>query len=214
MRIRLVLADDHTLVRTGIRSLLERISGIEVVGEADDGADALELVERLKPDVLLADISMREVTGLDAAAVLAARHPQIKTIILSMHRNEEYVAQALRAGCAGYLLKDAAAIELDLAIDAVARGEIYLSPAVSRAVVDKFVALKTDRDADVLTPRQRQVLKLIAEGQSTKQIAQTLEVSAKTVETHRAKVMERLGIHDVAGLVKYAIRTGVITPEV
>lgn len=214
--LRVVIADDHTLVRAGIRSLLERDDRVEVVGECDDGRQALAMIEEQRPDLLLADIAMRGLNGLETAAVVAERFPEVKVIILSMHRNEEYVIQALRAGCAGYLVKDAAASELDLAIDAVRRGEMYLSPSISRQVVDGYLARSgaTGRaDRDALTPRQRDVLKLIAEGKSTKQIAATLSLSIKTVETHRAGLMDRLDIHDVQGLVKYAMRLGLIPPE-
>lgn len=214
--LRVVIADDHVLVRAGIRSLLERDDQVQVVGECDDGLQALAMIGEQRPDLLLADIAMRGLNGLETAAAVAERFPDVKVIILSMHRNEEYVVQALRAGCAGYLVKDAAASELDLALDAVRRGEMYLSPSISRQVVDGYLARggATGRaDRDPLTPRQRDVLKLIAESRSTKQIAAMLSLSVKTVETHRAKLMERLDIHDVQGLVKYAMRVGLIPPE-
>lgn len=214
--LRVVIADDHVLVRAGIRSLLERDDRVKVVGECDDGLQALAMIGEQRPDLLLADITMRGLNGLETAAAIADQFPEVKVIILSMHRNEEYVIQALRAGCAGYLVKDAAASELGLALDAVRRGEMYLSPSISRQVVDGYLArsgaaVRSDRDP--LTPRQRAVLRLIAEGKSTKQIAATLDLSVKTVETHRAKLMERLDIHDVQGLVKYAMRQGLIPPE-
>lgn len=214
--LRVVIADDHVLVRAGIRSLLERDDQVQVVGECDDGLQALAMIGEQRPDLLLADIAMRGLNGLETAAAVAERFPDVKVIILSMHRNEEYVVQALRAGCAGYLVKDAAASELDLALDAVRRGEMYLSPSISRQVIDGYLARggATGRaDRDPLTPRQRDVLKLIAESRSTKQIAAMLSLSVKTVETHRAKLMERLDIHDVQGLVKYAMRVGLIPPE-
>jgi DNA-binding NarL/FixJ family response regulator len=214
--MRIILADDHVLVRSGIRSLLEKIPRVEVVGEADNGVQALELVEALRPDVLLADIAMRELNGLQTAASVAKNFPDVKVIILSMHKNEEYVIQALGAGCVGYLLKDSAAIELDLALDAVGRGETYLSPSISRTVIDGYlsrVAGGYRTPLDPLTPRQLEVLKLVAEGKSTKQVAAALGVSAKTAEAHRGAIMRRLGIHDVAGLVKYALRQGVTSQE-
>ena len=212
---RILLADDHTLVRAGIRSLLEKMPGVEVVGEAGDGREALALLEVLRPDILLIDIAMPGLNGLETAARVADGFPQIKIIILSMHANEEYVVEALRAGAAGYLLKDSATIELERAIEAVDRGETYLSPPVSRTVIHGYLGRVTAPDgteAHALTPRQLQILKLVAEGQSTKEIAFALNLSVKTVETHRARLMERLGIHDVPGLVRYAMRIGLIPP--
>jgi DNA-binding NarL/FixJ family response regulator len=211
--IRIVLADDHTLVRAGVRSLLEDMSGVQVVGEANNGLDAIAQVAAHQPDILLVDIAMPGLNGLEAAARIAKESPDVRIIILSMHSSEEYVMQAFRAGVAGYLLKDSAAVELGLALDAVAHGATYLSPAISRSVIDGYLSRVSGSDrksADPLTPRQREILKLIADGQSTKEMALTLGVSIKTIETHRAQVMERLGIHDVAGLVKYAMRTGLI----
>ena len=213
--MRLLLADDHTLFREGVRSLLSRIADVTVVAEAGDGRDALELIERHRPDVALLDITMPGMNGLEVAARTARSSPKTRVVILSMHANEAYVAQALRAGIAGYLLKDAAATELEAALRAVTRGETYLSPAISRQVVDGFLG-KAHPEADPLaglTARQREILQLIAEGKSTKEIAAALEVGVKTVETHRAKLMERLGIHDVAGLVRFAIRSGMISPD-
>ncbi|MEQ1911442.1 MAG: response regulator transcription factor [Vicinamibacterales bacterium] len=214
--VRVFLTDDHTLVRAGIRALLEIMSGVEVVGEADDGIETLALIETLHPDILLVDIAMRGLNGLETAARVSAEHPEVKVIILSMHANEEYVMQALLAGAAGYLLKDSATIELELAIEAVRYGKTYLSPAISRTVIDNYLARVSGANrtaADLITPRQRQVLTLVAEGKSTKEIAFALHLSTKTVETHRAQVMERLNIHDVVGLVRYAMRHGLIPPE-
>lgn len=214
--LKILLADDHTLVRAGIRSLLEKMPGVEVVGEACDGREALALLEALQPDILLIDIAMPGLNGLETAAHVADEFPRIKLIILSMHANEEYVVQALRAGALGYLLKDSATIELALAIEAVARGETYLSPPVSHTVIDGYlgrVSAAGGTVAHALTPRQLQILKHLAEGRSAKEIAFELNLSVKTVETHRAQVMERLGIHDVPGLVKYAMRIGLIPHE-
>lgn len=211
--IRVLLADDHALVRAGIRALLERLPGVEVVGEAAGGVEALALAKSLQPDVLLLDIAMGGMNGLEAAAGMASEFPRIRIIILSMHANEEYVIRALRAGAVGYLLKESATIELELAIQAVGRGETYLSPAISRTVIDGYLARVSGGSAGLahpLTPRQLQILRHLAEGQSTKEIALTLGVSVKTVETHRAQLMERLGIRDVPGLVKYAMRIGLI----
>jgi DNA-binding NarL/FixJ family response regulator len=220
--IRVLLADDHTLVRAGIRALLQNLGGIQVVAEADDGREALRLIERLRPDVVLMDIAMPGLNGLEAAARATKEFPQVRVIILSMHANEEYVLQALRAGAAGYLLKGARTLELELAVTSVARGEIYLSPAASKHVVLDYVQRSGGetsgggweaRSPERLTPRQREILQLIAEGHTTKEIAGQLSISVKTVEMHRAQLMDRLGIHDVAGLVRYAIRMGLIAPD-
>ena len=212
--IRVLLADDHSLVRAGIRSLLGAMVEVEVIAEAASGEEALELAARVKPDVVLMDIAMKGITGLEAAARLHERHPTIRVVILSMHSGEEYVLQALRAGAAGYLLKDAATGELELALRSVMRGESWLSPAVSRQVVEGYVQRSGSEAApEVLTARQREVLRLIAVGKSTKEIAFLLNLSVKTVETHRSQIMERLGIRDLAGLVRYALRTGLVPPD-
>ncbi len=212
--LRIVLVDDHALVRAGMRALLASFPDFEVVGETDDGAAAVELAGRLHPNVVLMDIAMHGLNGLDATARIRNQYPEVRVIILSMHANEEYVFQALRAGASGYLLKDSATSELEFAVRAVSRGETYLSPPISKAVVDGYVQrMISDQPLDLLTPRQREILQLIAEGKTTKEIAQLLTLSAKTVEMHRAQLMERLDIHDVAGLVRYALRTGVISDE-
>jgi DNA-binding NarL/FixJ family response regulator len=213
--IRALLADDHTLVRAGIRGLLQGLPGVEVVGEAEDGHEALRLAEVLRPDVVLLDIGMPGLNGLEVAGRLAALDPSIRVLILSMHTSEEYVLRALRAGCAGYLLKRSAVSELEVAVRAVARGETYLSPAVSKQVVDDYVG-RTGGAADpidALTPRQREILQLVAEGNTSKEIAERLGLSFKTVEAHRAQIMERLGVRDLAGLVRFAVRVGLVAPE-
>ncbi len=210
--IRVVVAEDHALVRAGICSLLEKLPGVEVVGEATDGREALELLKTQSPHVALLDISMPGMNGLEAAARAARRFPATRVILLSMHANEEYVHQALKAGAAGYLLKDAGAAELELAVRAVARGDTYLSPAISKQVVSDYVR-RTGAETtslQALTPRQREILQLIAEGHTTKEIARKLDLGVKTIETHRAALMRRLDIHDVAGLVRYAIRSGLV----
>jgi len=211
---RVLLADDHALVRVGIRSLLSTIAGFDVVGEAGTGHEALELADKLRPHVVLIDIAMPGINGLDATARLVERHPEVRVIILSMHASEEYALQALRAGAAGYLLKDADLLELERAIVAVTRGETYLSPAISKHVIADYKRRVAEQPEpiDRLTPRQREVLRLIAEGLSTKEIAFKLGLSVKTVETHRAQLMERLEIRDVAGLVRFAIRSGLVDP--
>jgi len=212
--LRVLLVDDHALVRAGMRSLLQDLPDVEVVAEAGDGAEALAAAERERPDVVLMDIAMKGMNGLEAAARLRERLPGVKVIILSMHTSEEYVLLALRAGAAAYLIKDSATSELELALKCVMRGETYLSPAISRQVVDGYVQrVGASAGPEPLTPRQREVLKRIAEGRSTKEIAFELNLSVKTVETHRAQIMERLGIRDVAGLVRYAMRAGLVPPE-
>ncbi|MFQ4137361.1 response regulator [Nodosilinea sp. PGN35] len=213
--IQLVIADNHTLVRAGFRSLVEELDGIEVIGEAENGRDTLQLVETLRPQIVLMDIAMPEMNGLEATARISREFPQVRVLILSMHANEEYVYQALRSGASGYLLKDSGTEELDLALRAIARGETYLCPAVSKYVVSDYVRrLGQDQNPlDQITPRQREILQLIAEGKSTKDIADLLYISTKTVETHRTQLMDRLDIHDIAGLVRYAIRTGLVVLE-
>ena len=213
--MRVILADDHTLFRAGIKSILERVGGVTVVAESGDGREALEMVEKHRPDVALLDITMPGLNGLEVAGRVAGVSPNTKVVILSMHANEGYVAQALRAGVAGYLLKDAAARDLESALKTVLRGDTYLSPSISKQVVEMF--LRSDEPAtdplSGLTARQREILQLIAEGRSTKEIASDLGVSVKTVETHRAQLMERLDIHDIPGLVRFAIRAGLVSPD-
>lgn len=215
---RILLADDHTLVRAGIRSLLEKLTGIEIVAEASNGRAVLEWIQNHALDLILMDIMMPELNGIETARYIAKYFPKLRVIILSMYANEEYIAHALQAGAAGYLLKDAATAELELAIRAVTRGETYLSPPISKHAVEEYlerVNRSQQSDSAVpspferLTPRQRQILQLIAEGHTMQDIANKLRVSVKTVETHRAQLMARLGIYDLAGLVRYAIRTGI-----
>jgi DNA-binding NarL/FixJ family response regulator len=210
-----LLAEDHALVRAGFRALLENLPGIQVVAEAGDGREALRLIETHRPNVVLMDITMPGLNGLEAAARVASEFPYVHVIILSMHANEEYVLQALRAGAAGYLLKDADPAELEMAVTAVARGETYLSPPVSKRVIADYVRRVGDESSSLvrLTPRQREVLQLITEGHTTREIARILDVSVKTVETHRTQLMERLDIHDIAGLVRYAIGVGLVSLE-
>ncbi len=213
--IRVMLADDHLLVRAGLRKLLESIPHVEVVAEADDGLALVTLAAQLQPDVVLMDIAMPGLNGLEATGRLQKALPNTRVLILSMHQNEEYVRQALRHGAAGYLLKDAAPAELELAIRAVLRGETFLSPAVSKGVLSDYVQRLRgeDQPGELLTPRQREVLQLVAEGHSTKEIARRLDLSVKTVDTHRSQLMKQLDIHEVAGLVRYAMRMGLISPH-
>lgn len=213
--IRVLIADDHALFRAGIRALLRDFEGIEVVGEAADGRETLLLLESLRPDVILMDLMMPGLNGLEATARIKVEHPGVNVVVLSMNAAEEFVLPALRAGANGYLLKNVPPEELELAIRAAGRGENYLTPAVSRQVVDEYRRLSLDRADSLLrlTPRQREVLQLVAEGQTTKEIANRLGVSHKTIETHRAQLMDVLGIHDIASLTRYAIRKGLVNPD-
>lgn len=213
--IRVLLADDHALMRKGFRTLLEGLGGVEVVAEADDGWKALLLLEQHRPDVAFVDISMPGLNGLEVAARVRDDLPEVRVIILSMHASEEYVLRAMRAGAAGYLLKSSDIAELDLALKAVARGETYLSPPISRALVDDYLRRSSGQELPLerLTPRQREVLQAVAEGSTTQQIALALNISPKTVETHRTQLMERLGIHNVPELVRFAVRVGLIRPD-
>ena len=213
--IRVVLADDHALVRAGIRALLEKLPGIEVVGEADNGRQALELVRKSAPNLILLDISMAELGGLEVLPRIVKDFPGVKVLILSGHANEEYVLRALRSGAAGYMLKDAATAELQLAIDSVIQDKTYLSPSISRTVIDSYLERVGGpfSPLEQLTPRQREILQLIAEGKNTKEIAHTLGISVKTVEAHRLQLMARLSIHDLPGLVRYAVRSGLVSAE-
>ena len=221
--IRVLLVDDHLLVRAGLRTLLEQMPGTGVVGEASNGREALDLIKANPPDVVLMDITMAEMNGLVATAQITHDFPHVRILMLSMHATKEYVTQALQAGASGYLLKDAAPTELELAIRSVMRGEKYLSPAVSTHVIADYLQrasggttnrAATERSSITpLTLRQREILQLIAEGNTTKEIAAKLTLSVKTVETHRTQLMERLDIHDIAGLVRYAIRIGLVTPD-
>jgi DNA-binding NarL/FixJ family response regulator len=210
--IRVLLVDDHALVRAGIRSLLEKLAGMEVIAEAGDGLEALRLVAEYHPQVVLMDIAMPDLNGLEATRRLAQDAPDVPVIILSIYSDEEHVYQALQAGASGYLLKDAAIEELEMAIRAVAQGGTYLSPPISRPVIMEYVRRTNARPGatERLSPRQAQILKLIAEGHSMKQIALQLGISVKTVETHRSALMARIGIRDIAGLVRYALKNGLI----
>lgn len=207
-----LLADDHGLVRAGIRSLLENIDNIEVVAETGDGRQVLRLVKERKPRLALLDIAMPSLNGLEAATRIHRDFPETSVIMLSMHSNEEYVLQALRAGASGYLVKDAATAELEIALRSVINGKTYLSPSISKTLIDEYLdnSAKARSPLERLTPRQREILQMVAEGKTTRMIAETLSVSVKTVETHRAQLMDRLEIRDIPGLVRYAIRTGLV----
>lgn len=214
--IRILLADDHDLVRAGLRALLEHITDFTVVGEANNGREALQKTGELHPDVVLMDIAMPELNGLDATAKIAAAFPAVRVLMLSMHAGESYVLSALRAGAAGYVLKNVSTAELEMAIRAGARGDLYLSSGVTRHVVTRCLqGVATELNSLArLTPRQREVLQLTAEGYTAKAIAQKLAISVRTAEAHRAQLMETLNIHDLAGLVRYAIRMGLVSTDV
>jgi DNA-binding NarL/FixJ family response regulator len=213
--IRVVLVDDHALVRRGVRAWLEEAGDIEVVGEAADGERAIELLAAHRPDVLVTDIEMPGMNGLDLTRRVVLEYPDTKVLILSIHKQKEYATKALASGAKGYLLKDAGEGECEAAVRAVFRGESYLSPAVSAHLVAEYTRLAQAEEQSVvsLTPRQREVLQLIAEGLPTKAIAKRLSISAKTVDVHRSQLMERLDIHDVAHLVRYAIRNHLIEAD-
>ena len=208
MPTRILLADDHLVVREGLRSLLEA-AGFKVVGEARDGREALKLARMLEPEVTVMDIGMPGLNGVDACRELLREVPEMRIIVLTVHGEDAYVIEALRSGARGYVLKTQAGSDLVRAIGEVTQGRIYLSPSVSSAVVQAFLAGSTT-PADPLTPREREVLQLVAEGRSTKEVAGILGVSVKTAETHRTRLMTKLDIHHTAGLVHYAIRRGLI----
>lgn len=217
-KIRLLLVDDYSLIRAGMRVLLEETGELAVVAEASDGETALTLIGEHQPDVVLMDIAMPDGDGLAAALRISAEYPAVRVIILSMHASETYVTKALQAGVSGYVMKDAHITELRRAIEAVMAGEIYLTPAISQHVAQvirrlpaQSAALPTPADVEALTARQLQILKLIADGCSTKQIAELLCISVKTVETHRANIMKRLDIYDIASLTRFALREKIIS---
>jgi len=213
-KLRVILADDHVLVRAGIRALIESLPDVEVVGEAGNGLEALELIKKTCPDVALLDIGMPELNGLGATDLVSRDFPEVKVIILSMHHGDEFVMSALRAGAAGYIAKDAATSELGAAIRAVAIGASYLSPAISKTFLARPVGgIGSPFQSEEITARQREVLRLVVEGRTMKEIAGRLGLSVKTVEAHRAQLTERLGIRDVPGLVRYAMRIGLLRAE-
>jgi DNA-binding NarL/FixJ family response regulator len=218
--IRLILADDHLLVRAGVRLLLENLPDFQIIAEADNGISALELIGKHLPDVVLLDIALPGLNGLDVTERVKKQFPSVRVLLLSMHNSEEYVLRAMRLGAAGYLLKDTSPAELEMALRAVARGEAYLSPAISRHVIDGYIqrtssniTTESAADAHHLSPRQQEVLKLIAIGCTTKEIAHRLGITAKTVDAHRTSLMKELDIHEIASLVRYAIRIGLISAE-
>ena len=219
-KVRVLLADDHILMRAGLRKLVDSFEGFSVIAEAGDGREAVQLARELTPDIALLDIAMPKLNGLDATALIVKSAPPTQVVILSMHTAENYVLEALRAGATGYVVKHAAVDELERALRAVQNGERWLSPVVSRYLLDDYLRLvrkETDvqpsAGPELLTPRQREILQLIAEGCTTREMAERLCVSARTVETHRAQIMERLNLHDIASLTRFAIRSGLVDPE-
>jgi len=213
-KIRVLLAEDHTIVRKGLRSLLDGEVGMEVIGEAEDGREAIQMTQQLLPDVVLMDISMPELNGLEATRQIKERFPEVKVLVLTRHADEELVLQILRAGASGYVVKKAAPAELILAIQAVYRGDSFLSPSISRHVIEEYIRkadAMEENSYDRLTDREREVLQLIAEGHPNREIAELLHISVKTVENHRASLMDKLHIYSTAELTRYAIRKGVIS---
>ena len=212
-RVRILLVDDHTLVRAGIRALVETIEGTQVVAEAANGLEGIALAREHRPDLVIMDISMTVLNGIEATEGIVVAAPGAKVLILSMHADEQFVRRAMKAGASGYVVKDSVPMELRLAIEALMRGEVYLSSRVSRHVVSALTKRGGEGQSslEALTLRQREVLQMIAEGKTTREIARALEVSVKTIETHRSAVMARLGIFDVAGLVMFAARNNLVS---
>jgi DNA-binding NarL/FixJ family response regulator len=208
----IVLVDDHALVRAGICNLINQLADFVVVGEASNLLDAMELVRQLRPHVVVTDITLGEENGLDLVPRILAESPRTRVVILSMHASEELVAEALRLGASAYLLKESAPSELEIALHAVTRNENYLSPSVSKKVIDGFLRLTpvADKPLDILTPRQQQILTMIASRKSTKEIAYELDLSEKTIAAHRAQIMERTGVRDLVGLVLWAVKHGLV----
>ncbi len=210
-RLRVFLADDHALLREGLRALLERQPGVQVVGEAGDGREAVERIEALLPDVVVMDIAMPGLNGLEATRRIRKSLPRTKVLVLSQYDDQEYVYELLKAGASGYVLKASAATDLLRALEAIGRGEVYLNPAVAGRVVEGYVGKTPELPAPAtLTSREREVLQLVVEGHSNVHIGERLRISPKTVETHRANIASKLDIHDLPGLVKYAIRKGFV----
>jgi two-component system response regulator NreC len=214
-KITVILAEDHTIVRKGIRSLLDNEVDIEVIGEAENGREAIEKVEQLSPDIILMDSTMPILNGLEATRQIGKRFPEVKVLVLTMHTNEEYIFQFLQVGASGYLVKQSAPNELVAAIHAVFQGDYYLSPSISKTVIEEYVrqakAAGSEDSYETLTDREREVLQLITEGYSNREVAEQLHISVKTVGVHRINLMHKLNIHNMTELTKYAIRKGIIS---
>jgi two-component system, NarL family, response regulator NreC len=214
-RLRLALADDHTIMRSGLRLLLERESDFSIVGEAGDGREVIEIVEAQSPDIVIMDVAMPNLNGIEAARRITSSHPRTAVIILSMHSDESYVLRALNAGARGYLLKDSAESDLISAVRAVSEGKAFFSPAISKLLVEDYVRQLRQRGVEdsyeLLTPRERELLQLVAEGKTTKEAATILNLSPHTVDTHRANLMRKLNVNSLPELILYAVRKGVIT---
>jgi RNA polymerase sigma factor (sigma-70 family) len=213
--IRVILADDHSVMRRGLRLILEQQEGFEVLGEACDGREAVTLAQSLHPDVAVLDITMPNLNGIEAARQITDKQPEVAVVVLSMHADESYVLRALKAGARGYLLKESPESDFLAAVRSVSEGKAFFSPAVSRLLVEDYVRQLQDRDIedsyDLLTPREREILQLIAEGKSNKDIANLLNLSLYTVETHRSNILEKLNLHSVPELILYAVRKGVVS---
>ena len=216
MTLKVLLVEDHAIVRQGIKALLDEEPDITIVGEAGDGSEGLLLAQKLKPDIVLMDVSLPTLDGIEVTHQICERLPQVRVLMLSMHDNEEYVFRALQAGACGYVLKQSTSTELVLALRAVAAGSPFLSPDISQILIGDYLRRAETREdteeaLDILTPRERQVLQLITKGFNNRQIAEKLQISIKTVETHRGNMMRKLDVHDRAGLVKFAIDSGLVT---
>lgn len=215
-KIKVLVADDHTILRQGIKALLDNQEGIEVIGEAKDGREALAIIEETLPDVILMDIAMPGLNGLEATRRIKKKFPRMKVLVLTMYTNEEYIFQILNAGANGYLVKETAFQDLISAIKAVYKNEAFMSPSISKKVINSYIKKAQDdeeKTCEILTTREREILQLIAEGNSSKKIAELLFISPKTVETHRTHIMDKLNIHNRTGLIKYAIRKGMVDVE-
>lgn len=214
-KLRILLADDHVVMRTGLRALLERQPNLEVVGESENGREAIELVSSLRPDVVVMDVGMPVLNGIEATKTIVTQHPTVAVVILSMYVDESYIMRALKAGARGYLLKDSAPADLISAIQAVSQNKSFFSPKVSRILAEDYVRVLKQKGAvdsyDLLTSREREILQLITEGKANKEVAAALNISPYTVETHRSHILEKLNLHNPAELILYAVRKGLIT---
>jgi two-component system, NarL family, response regulator NreC len=214
-KLRILLADDHVVMRTGLRALLERQSNLEVVGESENGRETINLVASVKPDVVVMDVGMPVLNGIEATKTIVTEHPTVAVVILSMHADESYVMRALKAGARGYLLKDSAPADLLGAIQAVSQNKSFFSPKVSRILAEDYVRILKQKGGvdsyDLLTTREREILQLIVEGNANKEVATTLNISPYTVETHRKHILEKLNLHNPAELILYAVRKGIIS---